>query len=53
MSHSKIIGEPIQGVINLGARNYNIKASTGYAFKNMYYQAFDIAQTLKQNNTID
>jgi lycopene beta-cyclase len=53
MTHRRIQNENIQGVINIGARNYNIKASTGYAFKNMYRQAFDIALALKASETID
>jgi len=52
MSHRKIKIEQIWGVIHLGARNYNIKASTGYAFKNMYSQAYAITQSLKNNEDI-
>ncbi len=53
MTQRRIQNESIQGVINIGARNYNIKASTGYAFKNMYRQAFDIALALKKSETMD
>lgn len=51
MSHYKILRPEIPWVIHIWARNYQIKASTGYAFKNMYYQAFQIAEAIK--NTTD
>lgn len=41
----KINGPP--EVIQLGARNYNVKPSTGYAFKNMYYHARRITQSIQ------
>ncbi len=52
MSNTKIESETTEGVINLGARNYNIKPSTGYAFKNMYYQALAITETLKSGGNL-
>lgn len=47
MSNCSIENEQQKGVIPLGARNYNIKPSTGYAFKNMFQQAEDIAKQLE------
>ena len=39
MSNGRIRSESIPGVVRLGAGNYSIKPSTGYAFKNMFYQS--------------
>ena len=36
-----------ENTINLGARNYCLKPSTGYAFKNMYGQAAEIAERIQ------
>lgn len=47
MSNCSIENEQQKGVIPLGARNYNIKPSTGYAFKNMFQQAEAIAKQLE------
>jgi lycopene beta-cyclase len=46
MSNCRIENKPVPGVTWLGARNYQIKPSTGYAFKNMYYEARRIASDL-------
>lgn len=48
MSTLPIQDENIRGVIYLGARNFAIKPSTGYAFKRMFYDAEKIATTLKE-----
>ncbi|MFY8020508.1 MAG: beta-carotene 15,15'-dioxygenase, Brp/Blh family [Bacteroidia bacterium] len=47
MSQRFIEQEQMNDVIFLGAKNYNIKPSTGYAFKNMYYHAKSIAESIK------
>ena len=36
-----------ENTINLGARNYCLKPSTGYAFKNMYGQAVEIVKRIQ------
>jgi lycopene beta-cyclase len=36
-----------KNIINLGARNYCLKPSTGYAFKNMFSQANEIAERIQ------
>jgi lycopene beta-cyclase len=46
MSNCKITNEQHEHVILLGARNSQIKPSTGYAFKNMFNQAFEIAESI-------
>ena len=46
MSNAKIINDQIKDVVSLGARNYKVKPSTGYAFKNMYFQACELADSL-------
>jgi Brp/Blh family beta-carotene 15,15'-monooxygenase len=51
MTTSPIKEEFCQGVIQLGARNYKIKPSTGYAFKRMYYHAEEITQMLIQGKS--
>ncbi len=48
MSNCKIEYEETPGVTVLGARNYLIKPSTGYAFKNMFYHAREISQSIEQ-----
>lgn len=50
MSNTGIEGHVSAGVIPLGARNYHIKPSTGYAFKTMFYQAKQIVGTIKENS---
>ena len=52
MSQSEIQNDSHHGVVLLGARNYSIKPSTGYAFKNMYYHAKSIAESIKKNADI-
>jgi len=47
MSTSRINNEFVAGVTTLGARNYKIKPSTGYAFKNMYQHAEEITSAIK------
>ena len=51
MSNCKIANAHHENVILLGARNYRIKPSTGYAFKNMYNHAFDIADSIEKNTS--
>lgn len=46
MSNCKIENETVPGVTVLGARNYLIKPSTGYAFKNMFYHARQLAESI-------
>jgi len=52
MSNGRIDRALQKGVIPLGARNYNIKPSTGYAFKNMFQQAVGIAELLANEPTV-
>jgi Brp/Blh family beta-carotene 15,15'-monooxygenase len=51
MSNCKITNEHHENVMLLGARNYRIKPSTGYAFKNMYKHAFEIAESIENNTS--
>jgi len=53
MSNAAIDKSNLPGVISLGARNYQIKPSTGYAFKNMYYQSRKIVEAIKNNQALD
>jgi lycopene beta-cyclase len=46
MSNAQIINENLKDVVSLGARNYKVKPSTGYAFKNMYDQACELVDVL-------
>ncbi|MFN5621738.1 MAG: beta-carotene 15,15'-dioxygenase, Brp/Blh family [Flavobacteriales bacterium] len=46
MCTAPILDSTTEGVVQLGARNYAIKASTGYAFKRMFYHAEDVASAL-------
>jgi lycopene beta-cyclase len=46
MSTAGLEQPDVPGITRLGARNYRIKPSTGYAFKNMYSQASDLARAL-------
>ena len=50
MSNAKINTIDLPGLSHLGARNYALKPSTGYAFKNMYRQAAEIANSLAGSN---
>jgi len=50
MSNTSIESDLKDGVIPLGARNYHIKPSTGYAFKTMFYQAKDIVGSIIENS---
>jgi lycopene beta-cyclase len=49
MSNGAVDNAAPAGIVNLGARNYHIKPSTGYAFKNMFYHALKLAETIEQN----
>ena len=49
MSNCKISNEHHENVVLLGARNYRIKPSTGYAFKNMFIHANEIAESIEKN----
>ena len=51
MSNCKIANAHHENIILLGARNYRIKPSTGYAFKNMYNHAFEIADSIEKNTS--
>ena len=46
MCTAPILDSTTKGVVQLGARNYAIKASTGYAFKRMFYHAEDVAAAI-------
>lgn len=52
MSNTEINNSLLPGVIVIGARNYQIKPSTGYAFKSMYYEARLIAEAINQKQPI-
>jgi lycopene beta-cyclase len=52
MSNSPLENNSISSVVHLGARNYNIKPSTGYAFKNMYYHARKLTETMLNGGNI-
>ena len=47
MSNASLGNLEIGNTINLGARNYCLKPSTGYAFKNMYSQSVEIAEQIQ------
>jgi len=49
MSNSHIEHTSVTGVTSLGARNYKIKPSTGYAFKSMYEHAEEVADAVQNN----
>ena len=49
MSNCEIENESFENVILLGAKNYAIKPSTGYAFKSMYHRACEVANSLEQS----
>jgi lycopene beta-cyclase len=51
MCNAPIREEQSAGIVQLGARNYTIKSSTGYAFKKMYQHAELIANNLKQGKS--
>ena len=42
MSNAEIRNDKLKDVVLLGARNYKVKPSTGYAFKNMYLHASEL-----------
>ncbi|MFM2227625.1 MAG: hypothetical protein RL664_968, partial [Bacteroidota bacterium] len=47
MSNASLDSVNNKNIINLGARNYCLKPSTGYAFKKMYSQATEIAKRIQ------
>jgi lycopene beta-cyclase len=47
MSNASLGNVESKTIINLGARNYCLKPSTGYAFKNMSSQAVEIAERIQ------
>ena len=49
MSTAEIINENLSGVIPIGGRAGAVKPSTGYAFKNMFHHAEQLAESLKRN----
>lgn len=51
MCNAPIHEEQTAGIVQLGARNYAIKSSTGYAFKNMYQHADHIAKNIQQGKS--
>lgn len=50
MSNASMDSHGSENIINLGARNYCLKPSTGYAFKNMYAQALEIAESIQKGH---
>jgi lycopene beta-cyclase len=48
MSNASLDSGDNKNIINLGARNYCLKPSTGYAFKNMFSQATEIAKRIQK-----
>jgi lycopene beta-cyclase len=46
MSNCSLDVPSIPGVTQLGYRNYMLKCSTGYAFKNMYYHARRVSEAI-------
>jgi lycopene beta-cyclase len=50
MSNAQICTDTIPGLNRLGARNYAIKPSTGYAFKNMHHHATEISNCLANSD---
>ncbi len=51
MSNASLDSVESKNIINLGARNYCLKPSTGYAFKNMFSQATEIAERIQAGQT--
>lgn len=51
MCNAPIQEKQSTGIVQLGARNYAIKSSTGYAFKNMYQHAELIAKNIQQGKS--
>ena len=49
MSTAGITADTIPGVIPIGGRAGAVKPSTGYAFKNMFHHAKQLAESLKRN----
>lgn len=52
MSTASIERKEKGNAIPLGARGYKVKPSTGYAFKNMFYHAKEVAVALKNNKPL-
>ena len=50
MSNAEIINQNLPGISLLGSRNYSVKPSTGYAFKNMHRHAVAIGDCLTNSN---
>jgi Brp/Blh family beta-carotene 15,15'-monooxygenase len=50
MSNASMDSYGSENIINLGARNYCLKPSTGYAFKNMYAQAVDLSECIQKGH---
>jgi len=50
MSNAGIINENMPGISLLGSRNYSVKPSTGYAFKNMHKHAVAVVDCLANSN---
>jgi lycopene beta-cyclase len=46
MSNAEIKNDTLKDVVLLGARNYKVKPSTGYAFKNMYHHASELVNSI-------
>jgi lycopene beta-cyclase len=53
MSNTKIAYDITPGVVTLGAKNYHIKPSTGYAFKNMYYHAKAVVASIQKGENLE
>lgn len=51
MSNASLDRVDSRNIINLGARNYCLKPSTGYAFKNMFSQAIEISDRIQAGQT--
>jgi lycopene beta-cyclase len=52
MSNAEIDIDEIKNVIPIGARAGAIKSSTGYAFKNMFYQAEQLADNIQHQQKL-
>jgi lycopene beta-cyclase len=51
MSNCSLDVPSIPGVTQLGYRNYMLKCSTGYAFKNMYYHARSVSDAISNGES--
>ena len=51
MSNAEIRNDTLKDVVLLGARNYKVKPSTGYAFKNMYHHASELVNSISNLKT--